>query len=56
MPWAHFCEQIVEFVGNQRWTAAINGKPWKDDSWAPSRSQNIRVNISLGGGIKKDKF
>lgn len=51
-------EQFQEWMTNEfpdsarRWSAAINGKAWEDNSWVPTRDQTIRVNMSrLGGGM-----
>jgi hypothetical protein len=43
----------ARFSSDMRWSAAINGKPWEDQSFAPTKDQTFKVNITLEGGGKK---
>jgi hypothetical protein len=55
-------EQFQEWMRNEypdpnwRWSAAVNGHAWEDNSWAPTHDQTIRVNMTLGGGAKVPKI
>jgi hypothetical protein len=52
--WARFCEWMEgRFPSDARWSAAISGRPWEDQSFAPTKDQTITVNITLEGGGKK---
>jgi hypothetical protein len=52
--WAQFCEWIeARFPADARWSAAINGRPWEDQSFATTKDRTIRVDVTLEGGGKK---
>jgi hypothetical protein len=54
---AHFNEWMHGRYPIDRWSASICGKRWEDQSFAPTRDQIIRVNVTgEGGGKKTGKF
>jgi hypothetical protein len=53
--WEHFKEWMAVHHPIDRWADTVNGHVWEDDSFAPSRDQTIRVNVTGEGGGKKTK-
>jgi hypothetical protein len=51
--WNRSVEWMTDRYPVDRWSATIDGHPWEDNSFAPTRDQTIRVNVTGEGGGKK---